>query len=392
MIFKGFQKGLYYLVVILTLLLTSCNNGASGQYNYQMPESINDGITVGSLLEVNLDTTHIYKLLTRIKRDKIEEVHSVLIYKNGHLVLEEYFKGHDYVWENDNFWGANKEWTSKDLHNIMSDTKSVTSALIGIAIEKGFIKSVEESVFNYLPEYLEYKRDGREHITIEHLLTMTCGLEGNEWVSSYRELDNPIISVYLCEDPIECILDRPVIAKPGTYFSYWGGNQILLGEIIKNASNMELHTFAKKYLFEPLRIEQSEWAYVNKGPQDAAGGLELTPRAMAKIGITFLNDGQWHGEQIIPKYWVGKSATPYRGNRDIRVPGQKSWRHGYTYGWWTKSWENEKVKTYFAEGWGGQNIFIMPEQDMVVVFTGGNYTSMPPPKKLMDKYIITALK
>ena len=112
---------------------------------------------------------------------------------------------------------------------------------------------------------------------------------------------------------------------------------------------------------------------------------------MVKIGISLLNNGRWNNKQIITKDWVTKSVRPYRNNVEIRVPGVKSWRHGYTYGWWTKSWNDPAVNTIFGEGWGGQNIFVLPGSDMVVVFTGGNYTTIPPPKKIMDKYIMPSL-
>ena len=382
---------LFSFLAVLVLLACGCKTDVTGQYNYRIPASLNDGIVAGNLLEVNLDTIHIYRLLNRLETDKIEEVHSVLIYKEGKLVLEEYFDGHDYNWENPNFWGPSVQWNSDRLHNIMSDTKSVTSALIGIAIDKGIIKSEQESIFAYLPQHQEFSTQGREKIKIEHLLTMTSGLEGNEWVSSYRDLDNPIISLWLCEDPIKCILDRPMVAEPGAFFSYWGGNQILLGEILKNASGMSVHEFAKEYLFKPLEITNYEWEFVNDGPQDAAGGLKLSPRSMVKFGVTFLNEGQWQDEKVISDYWIKNSIKPYRENVEIKVPGEKSWRHGYTYGWWTRRWERHEVDTYFAGGWGGQNIFVLPGHDMVVVFTGGNYTRIPPPKKIMDKYIIPAL-
>ena len=381
---------LFSLVVILALFNWNCNNGVA-QYDYSIPLSLEDGLTTGHWADVDLDTTRIYKLVSKIQSAKIKEVHSLLIYKDGKLVLEEYFTGHDYNWENDNFWGPEVQWDKDRLHHIMSDTKSVTSLLIGIAIDQGFIEHEGEPIFKYLPEYKTFNNQGREQIKIEHLLTMTSGLEGNEWVSSYRNLDNPIISLWLCDDPIECILDRPMVAAPGTQFSYWGGNQILLGEILKNASGMEVNSFAEKYLFEPLQIADYDWTYVNNGPQEAAGGLELTPRSMAKIGITVLNNGLWNKSQIIPQDWVIKSEKPYRNNTEIRVPGLKSWRHGYTYGWWTKSWKDPIANTVFAGGWGGQNIFILPDYDMVVVFTGGNYNRVPPPKKIMDQYIIPAL-
>ena len=389
--FNKYYLGSISLIIILVFFQFGCRTDVQGQYAYTAPSLSDDGIEVGHLADTDLDTTVVFKLLQRIKTNRIKEIHSILIYKDDKLVLEEYFPGHDYNWEQPNFWGPVVQWDRDRLHNIMSDTKSVTSALIGIAIDKGFIGSVEDTVFTYLPDYIQFMNQGRENIQIEHLLTMTSGLEGNEWISSYRELDNAIISLWLCDDPIQCILDRPMVAEPGTRFSYWGGNQILLGEILKNASGMEVHSFAKKHLFEPLGIELSEWPLVNNGPQDAAGGLELTPRSMVKIGITFLNNGEWQGQQVLSKKWIEKSVTPYRNNKEIRVPGEKSWRHGYTYGWWTRSWDKPPLKTYFAGGWGGQNIFVMPEESLVVVFTGGNYTKIPPPKRIMDKYIIPAL-
>lgn len=372
-------------------MVFSCKTDAASQYLYSAPRQFKDGLEVGNIQEVDLDSLLIYKSLSKIKSGKYDEVHSLLIYKEDKLILEEYFKGHDYNWDLPNFWGEIVQWDENRLHNIMSGTKSVTSLLIGIAIEQGFIQSEKESIFTYLPAYTHYRKGGMKDITIEHLLTMTSGIEGNEWTSSYRNLENPIIRLWLCEDPIQCILENPMAAKPGTHFSYWGGNQILLGEILKNATGMDIHRFADEYLFNPLGIEDTVWSQINNGPHDTAGGLKLNPRAMIKIGIAFLNYGRWQDRQIIPENWVEKSATSYRNNLEIMVPGVKSWRHGYTFGWWTKSWDEPSVSTYFANGWGGQNIMVIPEAEMVVVFTGGNYTKVPPPKKIMDKYIIPAL-
>ncbi len=380
------------LLIALVFITMGCRNNVAGQYSYSVPQQIDDGFNTGSIHETTIDTELIFKVLERIKRGKIDEVHSVLILKDGELIVEEYFAGHDYNWEQPEFLGEMVSWDRNRIHNIMSDTKSVTSALVGIAIDKGYIESEQESIFKYLPDYQQYENEGRDKIAIEHLLTMTSGLEGNEWVSSYRNLDNPIISLWLCDDPIECILDRPMVAEPGASFSYWGGNQILLGEIIQNASGMAFSEFAEKFLFEPLGITEYEWLLVNNGPYDAAGGLKISPRSMVKIGVTFLNDGQWQGQQIVSESWVKKSAAPYRMNVDLKVPGEKSWRHGYTYGWWTRYFEDYDLDIYFAGGWGGQNIMIVPDENMVVVFTGGNYTSIPPPKKLMDKYIIPATR
>ena len=381
----------FLLCAAILLSSLSCRTEVSGQYSYEVPELTADGLQTGHVSSFGMDTVKLFRAIEKINAGKYSEIHSLLIYKNDQLVLEEYFSGHDYDWEKPNFWGPVVQWDRDRLHNIMSDTKSVTSALIGIAIDKGFIKDEQESVFNYLPDYVMYRNQGREEIRIEHLLTMTSGLEGNEWTSSYKNLDNPIIKLWLVEDPIKAILDRPMVAEPGTYFSYWGGNNILLGEILKNATARELDSFAEEYLFGPLSIENYVWPNINEGPQDAAGGLELTPRAMIKIGILFLNKGQWAGKQIVSKDWVNKSATPYKNNTGIKVPGAGSWRQGYTYSWWTKSYTDPTLNLYSASGWGGQTIMILPEKEMVVVFTGGNYSKAPPPRKIMDKYIIPAI-
>lgn len=386
------QQAKYFLLCALfALSLLSCKTEISGQYQYTLPEQTSDGLSVADIELTTLDTTVLFKALHRIKRGKYPEIHSLLVYKNDNLVLEEYFSGHDYDWEQPNFWGLVVDWDKDLLHNIMSDTKSVTSILIGLAIDHGFIENEQESVFNYLPDYTQFKKDGREDIRIVDLLTMTSGLEGNEWTSSYKDLENPIIKLWLVEDPIRAILDRPMVAKPGTHFSYWGGNNILLGEILKNATGMEVEDFAQKYLFEPLLIQDYNWPKVNDGPQDAAGGLELRPRDMMKIGILFLDQGKWEGQQILSAEWVKKSSVPYGQLTGIRVPGSK-WSHGYAYSWWTKSYDELDMDIFLASGWGGQNIMVLPASKMVVVFTGGNYTKAPAPKKIMDKYIVPAIR
>lgn len=374
----------------ILLFLISCRTEVSGQYNYRVPEQGEDGLSTGDVGDSGLDTVPLFKAIRKIKSGSYAEVHSIVIYKDEKLVLEEYFEGHDYDWEKPKFWGPIVLWDKARLHNIMSDTKSVTSALIGIAIDKGFIANEQEPVFNYLPDYSRYKNEGRENIRIEHLLTMTSGLAGNEWTSSYKNLENPITKLWLVEDPIKAILDRPMVAEPGTYFSYWGGNNILLGEILKSASGMEVEEFAQKYLFEPLSITDYEWPKVNEGPQDAAGGLKLSPRAMLKIGILFLNKGEWAGQQILSKNWVQKSSEPYPSLTGIKVPGS-IWKHGYAYSWWTKSFEEPVSDMFLASGWGGQYIMVLPSNEMVVVFTGGNYSKAPTPKKIMGKYILPAI-
>ena len=137
---------------------------------------------------------------------------------------------------------------------------------------------------------------------------------------------------FSCEDPITCILEAPLISEPGTNFTYNGGGIILLGEILKNATGMDIDEFSKKYLFEPLGIDSYNWKLIfENGVIDTAGGVKVTSRDMAKIGETFLNNGIFNEKQIISEQWIEKSATPYQGNTSIKFPGEDFGKVGYAY-------------------------------------------------------------
>jgi CubicO group peptidase (beta-lactamase class C family) len=378
------------LFISILSLFVSCKHRPSSQYTYRSPLNINDGFVVGSLAEVNIDPVLIVKAIDSIYQGKYKEVHSILIFKDDKLVFEEYFKGHKFKYDTANHHGELVIWERDSLHRIMSVTKSITSTCIGIAVDKGFIKSVHQSIFDYLPEHQHLNKDGKNKITIEHLLTMTSGLEGNEWLVPYSNLKNDIIMTYQTEDPITYILNKPLIYEPGENFQYYGGSNIVLGEIIKNATKMNLDDFSGKYLFEPLGISPYHWELLNKGIIDGAGGLKITPRDMVKIGVTFLNKGNWNGQQIVSEKWVGKSAASFPGNKWMNNWDDHWGMKGYSYSWWTHQFvkSGKRINMFYAGGWGGQYIMVIPELNTVVVFTGGNYTSYRPPFEILKKYII----
>jgi len=392
------MKKAILLISVLSLLLVlfvGCESEPAIQYTYIPPENIDDGFDVGSLNEVNIDLALIEKAVNDINRGKYKEVHSMLIFKDNKLVLEEYFQGHKYQWDAPKHHGELVTWDRSMSHCIHSDTKSITSTCIGIAIDHGFIQSVHQSIFDYLPEHQHLNTDGKDKITIEHLLTMTSGLDWKEWSAPYSSEDNPIIGIWFSDkDPITYILERSLRAEPGTSFTYYGGNMIVLGEIIKNATGMNIDEFSGKYLFEPLGIDSADWwLRFENGVIEAAGGLKLTPRDMAKIGVTFLNNGVWNGQQVISGQWVEKSTVPYPSNDRIKIPGEDSGRVGYSYSWWTKQYSDsgKEINMFWAVGWGGQKIMVFPEVNTVVVFTGGNYTSEVKTFNILEKYIIPAL-
>jgi CubicO group peptidase (beta-lactamase class C family) len=355
--------------------------------------------------DVDLDAGLILSAVDDIESGKYGEVHSMLVYKDGKLVLEAYFPGHDYAWDAENFHGNYIDWDQEERHNIHSVGKSVTSACVGIAVEQGFIESVQRSIFDYLPEHQQFKTDGKDQITIEHLLTMTSGLEWDEWGASYADQTNDVIRLWMdCDDPVGCILEKPLLSEPGTKFTYSGGNMVLLGAIIKNASGMDIEAFSAQYLFAPLGIEPVEWSWIGESGVVYAGGDQyLTPREMLKFGVTYLNSGVWNGEQVISEEWVQHSARPYPGpgsswfNNALRpIPpddGARG-RRGYAYTWWTHQYNaaGKTIPAYWAGGWGGQAIRILPDHEIVVVFTGANYNSADASAKIMKEYVIPAVK
>jgi len=389
------MKKAILLIYVLSFLIVSCQNDYSGLYSYQTPENINDGFEVGTLNEVTIDSVPIIQAANNIYGGNFKEVHSMLIFKDGKLVFEEYFPGHKYKWDAPGHHGEWVVWDKTMLHDIKSVSKSIVSTCIGIAIDQGFIESVHQSIFDYLPEYKHLKKDGKEHITIEHLLTMTSGLEWDEWGAPLSSSSNDIVGLWFnCEDQIACILERPLVDEPGTSFTYSGGNIIVLGEIIKNATNMNIDEFSMNYLFNPLGVDSTMWSVVfRSGVIEAAGGLEIKPRDMVKVGVTFLNKGVWDGKRIISEEWVENSSKPFRDNHGINIPGTDQRKNGYAYSWWTKQFSSsgEKIDLFYAGGWGGQNIIVFPEFNTVVVFNGGNYLTKTRIFKLLENYIIPAI-
>lgn len=384
-------------IILLSLLIlyTNCTSDLSAGRTYDIPVQANDGLRVASLQETGFDMPRIMKASHRIRDGKYGEIHSMLIYKDGRLVFEEYYEGHQYQWDAPNHYGEWVSWDRDMLHCIHSDTKSITSLCIGIAIDLGYIENVNQSIFDYLPGYQQFKTGGKEGITIEHLLTMTSGLEWEEWKISLSSVENDQIGIWFYEDgPINYVLEKPLVAEPGKRFNYSGGDIQILVEILKNATGMTLDEFSGTYLFDPMGVDTYDWWLIfPTGEIQGAGGLKLTPRDMIKMGAMMLNKGVSNENRIISEEWIDKCTVPFPGNNGIKVPGEDLGKVGYSYTWWTKqfSYSGQQINSYLALGWGGQKIVILPELDMVVVFTGANYTSGVHEYKILKKFILQAM-
>jgi len=378
----------YFLICVV--LLSSCQSS----YIYQVPEQTNDGWQVASLDDVGIDKKTLGKLIEEIHNNTYQNIHSILIVKDGKLAFEEYFGGYEFDYQGDQFWGEFTEHDIDTMHNLASVTKAFTSALIGIAIDKGFIEDEAEKVFAFFPEYSHLNDESKDRITLENLLTMTSGLEWNEMDVSVatRDTKNDLIQLFFVPDPIEYILAKHVVAKAGSRWYYSGGDVNLLGEVIKRATGLRVDDFAEKYLFTPLGISEYEWAYINPDIVYTSGDLKLRPRDMAKFGYLYLNDGIWNGESIVSKEWIEDSTREYIAILD--AGWVQEYGNSYGYQWFLKTYyaDSRSYDSYMRDGWGGQRITIFPELDMVVVLTGGNYATHAPVNEIVIDYILPAIR
>jgi CubicO group peptidase (beta-lactamase class C family) len=292
------------------------------------------------------------------------------------------------VWsyEADEHKGRRIQYDADTRHNLASVTKSFTSALVGIAVDRGLIDGVDAKLFDFFPEHADLSDKTKAEITLWHLLTMTSGLEWNEGEYGYEDRRNDLIQLFYVSDPVAYILAKPALAAPGKKWYYSGGNTNLLGEIIKKATGQRMDAFAEEHLFAPLGITSFQWDHLNSQVIHASGNLQLRPRDLAKFGQLYLDDGLWQGKQIVSSEWVQQSTRA-----QTALPGRSS-SEGYGYQWWIKTYRlgSAPVTCFYAAGWGGQRIAVLPELDMVVVLTGGNYVGRTPVDEIIQEYVLPA--
>jgi CubicO group peptidase (beta-lactamase class C family) len=331
-----------------------------------VPVARDDGWPVASVNDDKLvDREALCRMADRLVASSAN-VHAVLVARGGKLVFERYFKGSDEI------NGRRVESVAFDadtLHNIKSATKGVASLALGIAIDRGLIRSVNEPIFSFFPELSDLRSPEKARIQLVHALTMTMGLK---WVEALpnNENDNDEVRMHMASDPCRYVLGLPATVPPGQEYFYNTGALTLVSAIVRKATGRTLDEFARETLFQPLGITGVEWVRV-KGDSDAGGGLRLRPRDMAKIGQLVLAGGRWNDNQIVSKAWIETSTAP-----KIEATGGQF----YGYLWFLgRSLPNgREVHWAGALGRGGQSIRIVPELDLVVVVTAGYYQDYSP--------------
>ncbi|MFC1726138.1 serine hydrolase domain-containing protein [candidate division KSB1 bacterium] len=388
---------LFVLLIILAFI--SCSpekelvvNDNSNVYSYRIPEQINDGWETGSLNSAGMDEAQLVDLMNELDRIGEHKIHSILIVKDGKLVFEEYFPGEKFKLAR---YTGETGFNRSDTHTLCSATKSFTSALLGIAIDKGYLQSVNQKVFDFFPEYSDLLTITPEKgdLTIEHLLTMTSGLEYDDATYSYFDSRNDMNGMFESNEPARFLLSKELETIPGTVFKYNNNNTNILGEIIYRATGQRLDYFSENYLFYKLGITDFEWQVTQAGLVLASGELMLCSRDMAKFGQLFLNTGKWENERVISEEWISISTQKHFDPNNYTDAFR--WADGYGYQWWLWDLNSQgrNFCAYMASGWGGQWIIQIPELDIVFVTTGGNYytAEIIPIKSIIEDYIIPSI-
>jgi len=343
-------------------LLDSLENCIGGEYKYSIPKYLDDYWESADLEQEGFNKKEIIDLIENIIDGEYDDIHSLLIVKNGKLVLEEYFNSNGQI-----FGNYVNDIYSDRVQMLASVTKSVNSALVGMAINQGYIQDVNVPVSEFFPEYPEMKINGKEKILLKHLLSMSAGLQWNELDISYNNSNNDVNKMERSANLIKYCLDKPLVMNPGEKFDYSTGLSVILCEIIERSVGIEADKYAKETLFKALGISQYKWSRRKNNILATGGGLALRARDMAKIGQLYLNEGKWNDQQVLTEDWINASIQPH-----VSTFGGR-----YGYQWWLRRFivNDRNIHSYYADGRGGQFIFVFPEFELIIVSTAQNYMS-----------------
>lgn len=254
-------------------------------------------------------------------------------------------------------------YQGSELHTLQSVTKSITAIIVGIAIANGHLSGIDQPILDYFDTYDLSRVDQRlKAATLQDLLTMRLGIEWHE-MDRPLDLTNTTSQLEKSNDWIQFTLDQPMDTIPGVSWVYNSGATQLLSGIIKKATGRYIDDYANEYLFKPLGIQSYHWKKTPKGYPDTEGGLYLRAEDLAKIGLLYLNEGLWNGEQIVPADWIQASTKAWV---DGGVPGAT----GYGYQWWL--YETEEATVWFGLGFGTQFLAVFPELELVGVIYAWN--------------------
>jgi CubicO group peptidase (beta-lactamase class C family) len=357
------------LVSSLIILITACgsDNGPPPQprvkptYTYQTPVQLNDGWQTANSSSYGLNPKRLETLTNRILGGDFPEIDGVVIIKDNNLIFEHYFNGYN----------------RSSVHELQSAVKSIDSTLIGLAIDQGYLLDVDQTIYDFLPEYhniIDWGND-KDQITLKDLMTMRSGMpchDGNQGECNSQILNQQV-------NWTGYTLQQSLTSKPGEVFSYFTGLNIVSHTILENITGISIEEFSNQYLFEPLGITTFSWG-TSPGGEALSG--DMLPRDMAKFGQLFIDQGKWQGQQIISASWVEEATF-------VQIQKPQAEGFGYGYWWWLNTTNKGNYDYYAARGANDQFIIVLPALEMVVVFTGNRDSGIA--FQLLDDYIIEGL-
>jgi CubicO group peptidase (beta-lactamase class C family) len=351
-----------------TLLAQSAKPG-QGEWIATTPES------------AGLSSPKLHAMEEAIHSNEFKKITSILIAREGKLVYENYFEG-----------------DALTLRNTRSATKTVTSMLVGIAIDKKMLPGVDARIMPFFKDKQPVQNPDprKDRITVEDFLTMSSVLECNDWSDFSRGNEE---RMYLIEDWVQFTLDLPVRgfssnnknpqdSPYGRSFSYCTAGATTLSGVLTRAAGVPTQDFARQNLFEPLGIKQADWIFSPLGLAMTGGGLGLRSRDLMKLGQLYLDGGMWHEQRVVSESWVKTSISPH-----ARIDDQTE----YGYFWWLKGFKTatKTYAAYYMSGNGGNKVAVFPEIRMVVALTSTNYSTPgmhQQTDKLLSDYILAALE
>ncbi len=367
--------------MIAVFLLLNLINSSYGEYEYEAYQFLGKGPYEGQYWpttkwkscqpeEVGMQSSKLMEVYYYLANPNVH-TEGIVIIKNGYIVGEAYFNN----------------FTINSRHESFSVAKSFISALVGIAIEEGLIKDVEEKIYKFYPQLNSKKgflRRGvgdiekiypfnivhreqimpgaKKRITVKHLLTMSSGFKWNERDYYIDTSQNDAFKMAQEYDYIQYVLNKPIEYEPGTVWQYSSGDSMLLSGIIEKSADMSTYEFGLEYLFNPIGVSGIGWDSDPAGHTIGGWGIQGTVREFAKFGYLYLKKGKWDDQQIIPEPWIEESLQPVSDVVNF-----------YGYQWWLRpalsGYENSIIppNTFLAWGIYTQQIFVIPEEDLVIV-------------------------
>ena len=382
-----------FIALVAAVAIPGCNRAGASELRANPngcgePVSRIDNWPIATPESVGLSKDALCPLVEHFTKTPDDDLHAVLVARHGKLVFEQYFSGRD---EENGMVVGTTDFAPVVKHDERSVSKSVVSLMIGIAIDHGWIHSVDDPVMGFFPDYADLATPEKKKITIRDLLTMSSGIEWHESDVPYTSARNSEIIMNDADDPYRYALTPPMVTAPGKVFNYNSGSPELLGEILRRKTATTVDELARKMLFAPIGVTDVEWGKFDNGRPVSAAGLRLRPRDLLKVGQLILQHGNWNGKQVVSTKWIDDATSP----QITGEIGKNRFDYGYLF-WIGRSVVNHRVVVWAAaEGLGGQRCFVIPALDMVVVTNAGLYESDRQgsvPFEILNEYVIAAIE